>query len=172
MWICEENGNVISKWNNSKAKYWCILGSHSHLCLWILFLGDYNIWCQIHTCFTLIQQLKVRGCETLNEPGTKKRQRAESEWVREDKSDEIACWWHSLGLLNSNIWQTAREKGNILAESATPSNPLQNPAKKSPPLDELFPLSAVWVQWEKKIGPRAEILKLGNSGMSNNTEMN
>jgi hypothetical protein len=77
-----------------------------------------------------------------------KKQWADFERVKEDKSVETACCRHSLGLLNSNIWQTAREKGNISAESATSSISLQNPTKKSPPLDELFPLSSVWVEWE------------------------
>lgn len=71
-----------------------------------------------------------------------------------------------------HIWQTASEKGNILAESATPSISLLNPTKKSPLLGELFPLFAVWVQWEKKNRPSSWNVKLGNSGVSKNAIMN
>lgn len=66
----------------------------------------------------------------------------------------------------------SKRKGKQFGRVSHPSISLQNLTKKSPLLDELFPLSAVWVQWEKKIDPRAEILKLGNNGMSKNTVMN
>lgn len=68
------------------------------------------------------------------------------------EADGTAAWLRlkAAGLLKSRIRQTPREKGNVSAESATPSIFLQNPTKKSPLLGELLPLSALQVQWENK----------------------
>ena len=65
----------------------------------------------------------------------------------------------------------SKRKRKHFGRVSHPQHLSSNPAKKSPPLDELFPLSAVGVQWEK-IDPRAERLRLGNSTTSNNKIMN
>lgn len=153
------------------AKQNIIIGSHSHLSDCEPFFLENMVSDARYTVFWTYSA--IRGKRLWNSKWArkkKKRQRAEFEWVKEDKLDEIACWWHQG--CSTAISDKQQEKKETFWQSQPPSASLFKTLLRNP---HCWMSYFLFLQYEyngKITDPRAEILKLGNSGMSENIMMN